>query len=289
MTLDEKIGQLVQRAGGRSKALNSRLDDAELDRVRAGVGGLLSARRRRGTARQAAEGRHRGIAARHPAAVRHGRGPRLPHDLPGPARDGVELGARERRTRRAHRRRGSHLRRACTGPSRPWSTSRATRAGAASSKARAKTLPRLAHGGRPGRGIPGRQRAAPGLAHGHGQALRRLRRRDRRPRLQQRGHLRAHAAGSLSTAVLRRGARGRGLLHGRVQRHRRRADDREPRSAARHAARALGLAGPDGLRLGLDRRAAHPRRRGGSRDRRRRSRSMRRSTWTWWAASTPTI
>src|SRR5678816_2251954 len=34
MTLDEKIGQLVQRAGGRSKALNSRLDDAELERVR---------------------------------------------------------------------------------------------------------------------------------------------------------------------------------------------------------------------------------------------------------------
>ena len=39
MTLDEKIGQLVQRAGGRSKALNSRLDDAELDRVRAGTVG----------------------------------------------------------------------------------------------------------------------------------------------------------------------------------------------------------------------------------------------------------
>jgi len=42
MTLDEKIGQLVQRAGGRSKALNSRLDDAELERVRAGsVGSYL--------------------------------------------------------------------------------------------------------------------------------------------------------------------------------------------------------------------------------------------------------
>ena len=42
MTLDEKIGQLVQRAGGRSKALNSRLDDAEMDRVRAGqVGSYL--------------------------------------------------------------------------------------------------------------------------------------------------------------------------------------------------------------------------------------------------------
>jgi beta-glucosidase len=42
MTLEEKIGQLVQRAGGRSKALNSRLDDAELARVRAGqVGSYL--------------------------------------------------------------------------------------------------------------------------------------------------------------------------------------------------------------------------------------------------------
>jgi beta-glucosidase len=42
MTLDEKLGQLVQRAGGRSKALNSRLDDTELARVRAGqVGSYL--------------------------------------------------------------------------------------------------------------------------------------------------------------------------------------------------------------------------------------------------------
>ena len=42
MTLEEKIGQLVQRAGGRSKALNSRLDAAELDRFRAGqVGSYL--------------------------------------------------------------------------------------------------------------------------------------------------------------------------------------------------------------------------------------------------------
>ena len=39
MTLDEKIGQLVQRAGGRSKALNSKLDDTELERVRAGAVG----------------------------------------------------------------------------------------------------------------------------------------------------------------------------------------------------------------------------------------------------------
>jgi beta-glucosidase len=42
MTLDEKVGQLVQRAGGRQRSLNSRIDDAELERVRAGgVGSYL--------------------------------------------------------------------------------------------------------------------------------------------------------------------------------------------------------------------------------------------------------
>ena len=35
MTLVEKLGQLVQRAGGRSKSLNSKLDDAEFMRVQA--------------------------------------------------------------------------------------------------------------------------------------------------------------------------------------------------------------------------------------------------------------
>ncbi|NVD43426.1 glycoside hydrolase family 3 C-terminal domain-containing protein [Altererythrobacter sp. HHU K3-1] len=42
MTREEKIGQLVQRMGGRSKALNSRLGPEELDRVRRGeVGSYL--------------------------------------------------------------------------------------------------------------------------------------------------------------------------------------------------------------------------------------------------------
>ncbi len=42
MTLEEKLGQLVQRPGGRSKALNSKLDEAELNLVRAGkVGSYL--------------------------------------------------------------------------------------------------------------------------------------------------------------------------------------------------------------------------------------------------------
>ena len=39
MTLDEKLGQLVQRAGGRSKSLNSKLDETEFARVRAGQAG----------------------------------------------------------------------------------------------------------------------------------------------------------------------------------------------------------------------------------------------------------
>jgi beta-glucosidase len=39
MTLDEKIGQLVQRMGGRQRALNSRLGPDELDRVRRGAVG----------------------------------------------------------------------------------------------------------------------------------------------------------------------------------------------------------------------------------------------------------
>ncbi|MEP3226997.1 MAG: glycoside hydrolase family 3 N-terminal domain-containing protein [Parasphingorhabdus sp.] len=39
MTLEEKVGQLTQAAGGRSKTLNSKLTPAELDRVRAGRAG----------------------------------------------------------------------------------------------------------------------------------------------------------------------------------------------------------------------------------------------------------
>ena len=43
MTLAEKIGQLIQMPGGRQKALNSRIDDAERARIRAGaVGSYLN-------------------------------------------------------------------------------------------------------------------------------------------------------------------------------------------------------------------------------------------------------
>ena len=39
LTVEEKLGQLHQMPGGRSKNLNSRLNDAELDRVRSGLVG----------------------------------------------------------------------------------------------------------------------------------------------------------------------------------------------------------------------------------------------------------
>ena len=119
MTLDEKLGQLVQRAGGRSKALNSRLDDAELERVRAGqVGSYLHVAGAEPLG-QAAEGGRRGIAAGHSAVVRHGRGPWLSHDLPGAARAGRDLGARERRNAPRAWRPKKPLPPGCTGPSRP--------------------------------------------------------------------------------------------------------------------------------------------------------------------------
>ena len=90
---------------------------------------------------------------------------------------------------------------------------------------------------------------------------------DRRPRLQQRGHLRTHAAGSLSTAVLRRGARRRRVVHGRVQRHRRRAHHLEPRLLRGLLRERWGWQGLMVCDWGVDRRAAQPRRRGGSRGR----------------------
>ena len=151
------------------------------------------------------------------------------------------------------------------------------------------SVSRRAHGRGAGGGLPGRQRAAAGFAHGHRQAFRRLWRRHRWPRLQQRGHLRAHAAGGLSTAVLRRGARRLRLVHGR--RSTTSPACRPPRTANCCAALLRERWGWQGLMvvgLGLDRRAAQSRRRGGSRRRRRAGARRVAWTWTWSAACSPT-
>ncbi len=119
MTLDEKLGQLVQRAGGRSKALNSRLDDAELERVRAGgVGSYLHVAGAEPLAKLqkvAVEESRLGIPLLFAMDVVHGYRTIFPvplamasppgHPSPRSARRGLPP--------------KKPLRRACTGPSRP--------------------------------------------------------------------------------------------------------------------------------------------------------------------------
>ena len=80
-----------------------------------------------------------GQPAEDPDDLRLRRDPRLQDDLPDPARRGRELGPRRRSSAPRAWRRRRPRRRDSTGPSRRWSTSRATRAGAASWRAPART------------------------------------------------------------------------------------------------------------------------------------------------------
>jgi beta-glucosidase len=143
MTLDEKIGQLVQRAGGRSKTLNSKLgDDTELDRVRAGqVGSYLHVAGAAPLAKLqkvAVEESRLGIPLLFATDVLHGYRTIFPVPLalaatwaPESEERAARVGAEEATSAGLH------------GPSHPSSTSRAIRVGAASSKVLAKirTLP----------------------------------------------------------------------------------------------------------------------------------------------------
>ena len=82
--------------------------------------------------------RGRAVAAAHPDPVRVRHDPRLQDDLPDPARGGLEL----RSGRRGHRRHDRRARVDAPGSSRStarWSTSRTSRAGAGSPRARART------------------------------------------------------------------------------------------------------------------------------------------------------
>ncbi len=120
-----------RRAPGRQKAM--------YDQIRQGLVGLDAQRQRRRRHAQDAAARGREQPAQDPDDLRPRRDPRLPHDLPGPARRGGELGPGGDRAVGARRRDRGRRGRASTGRSRRWSTSPATRGGAGSWKARART------------------------------------------------------------------------------------------------------------------------------------------------------
>ena len=141
MSIEEKAGQLSiysdpVRGGG--KIVNPGQVTQGLDELKAAsprrVGRRVQRHRRRTPAASCRRSRSSRARAKIPlifaADVIHG----MPHHLPGAAGRGGELRPRPGRAHRARGRGRGVRRRASTGPSRRWSTSRATSAGAASSE-----------------------------------------------------------------------------------------------------------------------------------------------------------
>jgi beta-glucosidase len=184
MTTAEKVGQLVQRMGGRQRALNSRLGPEELDRVRRGeVGSYLhvaGAEPLRALQRVAVEESRLGIPLLFGMDVVHG----YRTIFPVPLAMAATWDPADARKRRAHRRaRGQRRRPAldvrADGRRRPRPA-----LGPGSSKAPARTRSSAARWPpRKSAGSGSRPLAAARRDHGRDQALRRLRRGRGRPRL----------------------------------------------------------------------------------------------------------
>ena len=242
MTLDEKLGQLSQMPGGRQKAQNSLIDDAERARISAGaVGSYLNvagAAESRALQRIAVEESRLHIPLLFGLDVIHGYRTIFPVPLAMAASWDPAVPERAAHVAAAE----TAAARASTGPSRRWSTSPATRAGAGSSKARARIpssarrWPRRRCAAIRARSLAGRDTilatvkhfAAYGAATG-GRDYDAADMSERTPR------------GSLSAAFLRRGEGGRGLVHDRLQR--RSAACRRPPIAPCSAARLARRAG----------------------------------------------
>ena len=221
MTLDEKLGQLVQRAGGRSSALNSRLDEPSSSACAPGdVGSYLhvAGAEPLGRLQQVAVEESRlGIPLLFAMDVVHGYRTIFPVPLAMAATWEPESAG----TRRAHRRATRPPPPGCTGPSRRWSTSRAIRAGAASSKARARIRSSArAWRSRRSRGYQGGNALRPGSlmatakhfgAYGAADGGRDYDSADISERTLQEVYLPPFYAAAHA---------GLGLVHGRVQRHR---------------------------------------------------------------------
>ena len=190
---------------------------------------------------QAAADRRRAVPAAHPDLVRVRHDPRLPHDLPDPARRGQFI-------RPQCRADGSVVRRAGVGRGRPQADVRPD----GGRLSRAAMGPDL-RGGRRGpvpelglRRGPGARRAGqrlqrPRQDHRQPEALRRVRPAGGWPRLQHNRHVRAAAAQLLPAAV--QGRDRRRCRHGDVlvQRDQRRARLRELLHRDRHPQEGVGL------------------------------------------------
>ena len=114
-------------------------------------------------------------------------------------------------------------------------------------------VPGLGHGARLRARLPGPAARRPERDPGLREALRRLRRRRGRPRLQHRRRPGAHAAPDLPAAVPGRRRGGRGHADERLQHARRRAGHRQPVHARPDPARGMGLPGLRRQRLRLGR------------------------------------
>ena len=142
MTLEEKVGQLNQYSNPldlTGPAAAAGHQKAAYDQIRSGlVGSMLNVNGAEAT-RKAQQLARRGQPAEDPDDLRLRRDPRLQDDLPGAARRGGQLGPRRRSSARRASPPSRRPRPASTGPSRRWSTSPATPAGAGSWRAPART------------------------------------------------------------------------------------------------------------------------------------------------------
>ena len=147
-------------------------------------GGLAQGRRRlralgerHQALQRAPEARGRGVAAQDPCDLRARRDPRLPHDLPDPARHGGVLGPVRARARRRSRGQGGSRRRHPL-DLRADAGHRARRALGPDRRGRGRgPLPGVGRRGGPGARLPGAVPRSPRPFAGLRQALRRLRRR----------------------------------------------------------------------------------------------------------------
>ena len=229
MTLDEKLQQLQLLSDGQ-------ITDED---ARAGVGCGLQPHRS-GQDQSLPADRGEGVAAPHPDPVRLRHDPRLPHDLPDPARRREQLRPVRGHAPRHHRRArdgdrrhqadlqpdGRRLARAALGPDR-----RGRRRG---------PVPGLGVRRRARQGRPGHRLLRARQGGDERQALRRVRPARGRARLQHHRHVRAAAAQPLPAAV--QGRDRCGLRHGDVlvQRDQRRPRVRQPRSSRPTSSSASG-------------------------------------------------